>query len=45
MFIFISWFFFILKSFEVKKITFTLLGANLQNLIILYGLNLLILIN
>ena len=39
-FIFISWFFFIIKSIENKKISYTLLGYNIQNLIILYILNL-----
>ena len=38
-FIFVSWFFFILKSIESQKINFTLLGYNTQNLVILYILN------
>ena len=38
-FIFISWFFFVLKSVEAQKISLTLLGYNTQNLIILYILN------
>ena len=38
-FIFVSWFFFILKSIENQKINFTLLGYNTQNLLILYVLN------
>lgn len=40
-FIFLSWIFFIMKVFEQKKITFTLLSLNSQNFIILYVLNLL----
>lgn len=40
LFIFLSWVFFLIKSFERKKITFTLYSANLQNIIILYVLNL-----
>jgi len=43
-FIFISWFFFIIKCFEINKINYTLMGFNVQNLIILYILNLLCLI-
>jgi hypothetical protein len=39
-FIFISWFFFLLKSLENNKINYNLLGYNVQNLIILYFLNL-----
>lgn len=39
-FIFISWFFFLIKSLESSKITITLLGYNVQNLLILYILNL-----
>jgi hypothetical protein len=39
-FIFISWFFFLIKSIEVSKINYNLLGYNIQNLIILYILNL-----
>ena len=38
-FIFISWFFFLIKSIEINKINYTLLGYNIQNLIILYLLN------
>ncbi len=41
LFIFISWIFFIMKSFEIKHVTFTLLGVNIQNFIILFGLNVL----
>jgi len=43
-FIFISWFFFIVKSLENGKINYNLLGYNVQNLIILYILNLFCLI-
>lgn len=39
-FIFISWFFFLIKCIEVNKINYTLMGYNIQNLIILYILNL-----
>lgn len=39
LFIFLSWVFFLIKSFERKKITFVLYGANLQNMVILYVLN------
>lgn len=39
LFIFLSWVFFLIKSFERKKITFVLFGANLQNIIILFALN------
>jgi hypothetical protein len=39
LFIFLSWVFFLIKSFERKKITYVLFGANLQNMIILYILN------
>jgi hypothetical protein len=40
LFIFLSWVFFVIKSFERKKITYVLFGLNLQNIIILYFLNL-----
>jgi len=40
LFIFLSWVFFIMKSFERRKITITLLALNFQNLLILYVLNL-----
>jgi len=40
-FIFVSWFFFIIKCFEINKINYTLLSFNVQNIIILYILNLL----
>lgn len=43
-FIFISWFFFFIKSVEIKKISYTMLGYNTQNLLILYVLNILCLI-
>ncbi len=43
-FIFISWFFFLIKCLEVNKINYNLLGYNTQNLIILYVLNLMCLI-
>ena len=43
-FIFISWFFFLVKSIEIGNISITLLGYNVQNLIILYVLNLLCLV-
>jgi len=43
-FIFISWFFFLIKSIESNNISYTLLGYNNQNLIILYLLNLMCLI-
>lgn len=39
LFIFLSWVFFLIKSFEKKKITIVLFGVNLQNVIILYVLN------
>lgn len=45
LFIFISWVFCLMKSFEVKHFTYTLLALNLQNFIILFGLNILFLSN
>lgn len=39
-FIFISWFFFFIKTLENKKINYTILSYNNQNIIILYILNL-----
>lgn len=39
LFIFLSWVFFLIKSFERRKVTYVLFGANLQNMIILYALN------
>jgi hypothetical protein len=43
-FIFISWFFFLIKCLEVNKINYNLMGYNIQNLLILYVLNLFCLI-
>ncbi len=43
-FIFISWFFFLIKCIEINKINYNILGYNTQNLIILYVLNLMCLI-
>ena len=45
LFIFISWVFCLMKSFELKQFTYTLLALNLQNFIILFGLNILFLSN
>lgn len=39
LFIFLSWVFFLIKSFEKKKVTIVLFGVNVQNMIILYALN------
>lgn len=39
LFIFLSWVFFLIKSFEKKSVSYVLFGANLQNVIILYVLN------
>lgn len=39
LFIFLSWVFFLIKSFEKKKVTIVLFGVNVQNVIILYVLN------
>lgn len=39
LFIFLSWIFFLIKSFERKKVTYVLFGANIQNMVILYALN------
>lgn len=39
LFIFISWVFFLIKSLERRKVTYTLFGANLQNIVLLYVLN------
>lgn len=41
LFIFLSWLFFAMKSFEQKRIYYVLFGVNIQNLIILFGLNIL----
>lgn len=43
-FIFISWFFFYIKSLESGFISITMLGYNIQNLLILYVLNIMCLI-
>lgn len=43
-FIFISWMFFLIKSLEINKINYVLLGYNIQNLLILYILNMFCLI-
>lgn len=40
-FIFFSWLFFLLKALELRKISHNLLSFNYQNLLILFGLNLL----
>ena len=40
LFIFLSWVFFVMKSFERQKVTYTHLSVNLQNIVILYILNL-----
>lgn len=39
LFIFLSWVFFLIKSYERRKITYVLFGANLQNMVLLYVLN------
>ncbi len=39
LFIFLSWIFFLIKSFEKRKVTYVLFGANLQNMVLLYVLN------
>jgi hypothetical protein len=39
LFIFLSWVFFLIKSFERRKVTFVLFGVNLQNIVLLYVLN------
>lgn len=39
LFIFLSWVFFLMKSFERRKVTYVLFGANLQNMVLLYVLN------
>lgn len=43
-FIFISWFFFYIKSLELGFISITMLGYNIQNLLVLYVLNFMCLI-
>lgn len=40
-FIFLSWVFFLVKSFESTKVSYNLLSFNIQNFIILYALNIL----
>jgi hypothetical protein len=40
LFIFLSWVFFLIKSFERRKVTYVLFGTNLQNIVLLYVLNL-----
>lgn len=40
LFIFLSWVFFLMKSFEKRKITYVLFGSSLQNIILLFVLNL-----
>lgn len=40
-FIYLSWLFFVMKSFEKKQITYALLGLSSQNIIILFVLNIL----
>ena len=39
LFIFLSWLFFTMKSFEQKRIYYPLFGVNIQNLVLLFGLN------
>lgn len=39
LFIFLSWIFFLIKSYEKRKVTYVLFGANLQNMVLLYVLN------
>lgn len=43
-FIFISWLFFIFKSYEQRKVNYIQLGVNLQNLLILFGLNIIFIV-
>lgn len=43
-FIFIMWIFFILKIFEQKRLYITFSGVNIQNLIILFWLNILVIL-
>jgi hypothetical protein len=43
-FMFISWFFFFTKTLEIKKLSYTMLGYNTQNLLIIYILSLMCLI-
>lgn len=39
LFIFLSWLFMFVKTFEQKKISYVFFGVNIQNLVILFGLN------
>lgn len=41
LFIFLSWLFFFVKSFEQKRVSYTLFAVNVQNLLILFVLNIL----
>ena len=41
LFIFVGWLFFIFKSFEQKRVHYTQLGYNIQNLLVLFTLNIL----
>lgn len=41
LFIFLSWLFMTIKAFEQKKISYIFFGVNIQNLIILFALNIL----
>lgn len=45
LFIFISWLFMVFKFYENKKISYTLIGVNIQNYMLLFILNLLFNIN
>jgi hypothetical protein len=40
LFIFLSWVFFLMKSYERKSVNYVNFGVNLQNIVILYALNL-----
>lgn len=40
LFIFLSWVFFVMKTFERQRVTYVHFGVNLQNVVILYVLNL-----
>lgn len=39
LFIFLSWLFMVVKTFEQKKLSYVFFGVNIQNLMILFGLN------
>lgn len=41
LFIFLSWLFFFVKSFEQKRVSYTLFAVNVQNLLVLFVLNIL----